>query len=111
MNISTTTFPLLLAYDIYYTENAKVYLLPGDRKRIPLTEDELNIRLQKGRKNGTQSMLLYDYMYILKRDVWEASPEKIDIDEIEFLYHLSILDDVEYMNFKYLHSEYGNKMV
>lgn len=105
--MTTSTFPLLIAYEIFYTEAGQVYHLPGERKRIPLTEAEFNAKIQEYRGNKTGYMLLYDYMFILKKDKWEATPSQINIDEVEFYYHLSILSEEDYMKLKYLYSEYG----
>jgi len=107
--MSIPEFPLLLAYEIFYTESGQVYHLPGDRKRIPLTNEEFETRIQNLRVNKAQYMLLYDYMFILKKDKWEAIPSGININEVEFYYQLSILTEEDYMKLKYLYSEYGNK--
>lgn len=102
-------FPLLLAYEIFYTEKGQTYYLPGDRTRIPLSEAEYNAKIQEYRDTNTEYMLLYDYMFVLKKDKWEALPAQINIDEVELYYQLSILSDEDFMKLKYLHAEYGNK--
>ncbi|RRJ54829.1 hypothetical protein EHV15_35235 [Paenibacillus oralis] len=107
--MTTPSFPLLLAYEIFYTESGRIYHLPGERKRILLTEAEYTARIQKYRDTKTEYMLLYDYMFVLKKDKWEAIPSEINIDEVEFYYQLSIINEQDYMKLKYLYSEYGNK--
>ncbi|MGV2886170.1 hypothetical protein [Paenibacillus taichungensis] len=107
--MTTPSFPLLLAYEIFYIEAGQVYHLPGEKKRIPLTEAEYNAKILDYRETKTEYMLLYDYMFVLKKDKWEALPSEINIDEVEFYYQLSILNDEDYMKLKYLYSEYGNK--
>lgn len=100
-------FPLLLAYEIFYIEAGQIYQLRGDKIRIPLTEKDFDTKVQKYRETKTEYMLLYDYMFILKKDKWEAMPSEINIEEIEFYYQLSVLNEEEYMKLKYLHSEYA----
>lgn len=100
-------FPLLLAYEVFYFEAGQIYHLPGNKERILLSEADYNTRIENYRKNKTEYMLLYDYMFVLKKDKWDALPANINIDEVELYYELSILNDEEYMKFKYLYSEYG----
>lgn len=104
--MTTQTFPLLLAYEIFYFEAGQAYHLPGGKIRIPLTDTEYLTKITTLREENSEYMLLYDYMFVLKKDMWEAVPLKINMDEIEFYYHLSILDEEAYMKLKYLHSLY-----
>lgn len=105
--MSSSVFPLLLAYEIFYFEAGHTFHLPGNKKRILLSEYEYNTKIEEYRNNKIEYMLLYDYMFVLKKDKWEALPAEINIDEIELYYELSILNEEEYMKFKYLYSEYG----
>jgi hypothetical protein len=102
-----TTFPILLAYEIFYFEEGKVFHLPGNKQRIQLSEAEYEKRIAYNRKQNISYMLLYDYMLVLKKEHWEKVPSLIPLDEVELNYELSLLNEMEYVHFKYLHSEYA----
>lgn len=99
--------PMILAYEIFYFEAGKTYYLPGSKQRILLTASEYDKKIEEYRGKNIQYMLLYDYLFTLKKDKWEAVPESIDMDEVDFYYELSIINEEEYMLFTYLHSEYA----
>ncbi|MCM3130634.1 MULTISPECIES: hypothetical protein [unclassified Paenibacillus] len=104
--MTTPTHPMILAYEIFYFEAGKTYYLPGSKQRILLTDSEYDIKIEELRHKEIQYMLLYDYMFALKKDKWEAVPSSINMDEVEFYYELSIINEEEYMLIKYLYSEY-----
>jgi hypothetical protein len=106
--MTTPAYPLLLAYEIFYFEGGQTYHLPGGKKRVALSDAEFAAKIEEFRKKKIEYMLLYDYMFVLKKDKWEAVPAEINMDEVEFYYELSILSEEDYMRLKYLHSEYGN---
>lgn len=101
-------YPLLLAYEIFYFEDGQTFYLPGGRKRVALSDEEYRAKIKELREQKIQYMLLYDYMFILKKDKWEALPSEINMDEVELYYELGILNEEDYMKLKYLYSEYGN---
>jgi hypothetical protein len=107
LHMTIPAFPVIIAYEIFYFEEDRVYYLPGGKKRVLITHEEYYARIKEYRAKNIQYMLLYDYMLILKKDKWEAIPEDINIDEVELYYELGILGEEDYQRFKYLYSEYG----
>lgn len=106
MNPPAASFPMLIAYEILYMEAGQIFHLFGNKQRLQLTEEEYNQKLTEFHSNNIQYMLLYDYMFVFKKDKWDANPTSIDIDEIEFYYNLSILNEEDFMKLKYLYMEY-----
>ena len=62
-------------------------------------QEQLAEELGKYQKTGQKYMIIYDYQIMNKRDNWDAYPEKITKDELEFWHLYGLITEEEYLHF------------
>jgi hypothetical protein len=94
-----TRFPASLIYYVYYRRKDKIHHIKEQGVWSKLTSKQLEREIKKHTLNDEKYFVIYEHIVLNKKDYWEAHPEKINKNELEFWYFYGLLTEEEYLCF------------
>jgi nucleoid-associated protein YejK len=92
-------FVFSVTHTLYHRTRDKIYRLHECMPWTEINQEELVKDLHRFHGTGEKYMIVYDYQMMNKRDYWDANPEKISKDELDFWYMYGLLNEEQYLHF------------
>lgn len=94
-----TLFVLSVTHAIYHRTRDKIYRIYEGTPWFEISQEELAEDLRRYHNTGEKYMVIYDYQIMNKRDYWDANPEKITKDELDFWRLYGLITEEQYLHF------------
>jgi hypothetical protein len=104
MNIPA--FAQTIICEFFYQESGQYYHCPFDKPRQIISEEEFSLLTRDYTENDQKYMAINDQYITFMKEKWNAMPQKINIEYLEFYYEIGILQEEDYKRFQLLYSRY-----
>ncbi|GGG17744.1 hypothetical protein [Paenibacillus abyssi] len=94
-----TQFIMSVTHQMYYREQDRLYRIYEGAHWVEITQEQLTKDLLICKETGEKYMIVYDYVIMNKRDHWDAAPQKIDRNELDFWHLYGLLNESDYLHF------------
>ncbi|WP_261381713.1 hypothetical protein [Paenibacillus cremeus] len=92
-------FILSVTHQLYFRTRDKIYRIYEDKPWLEISQEKLADELSKFQQTGEKYMMVYDYQIMNKLDYWDAHPEKITKDELDFWHIYTLITEEQYLHF------------
>ncbi|MCY9666436.1 hypothetical protein M5X11_15945 [Paenibacillus alginolyticus] len=92
-------FVMSITHQLYYRTRDKIYRVYEGMPWFEISQEELMDEMRRFKQTDEKYMVIYDYQIMNKLDYWDAHPEKITKDELDFWRLYGLINEEQYLHF------------